>query len=1001
MKIIKLEFQNINNLKGRHCIDFSVEPLATADIFAITGATGSGKSTILDVITLALFNRTPRFNRISKGALAEQGSIITRNERQAEAKITYEIKGEEYVSVWNIEYNRNHNLKDYHMEILLNGRPLDLKKSEVPQKNEQIIGLDYEQFTKAIILSQGEFSKFLKADKKQRSELLEKITGTFIYRDLGIRAFEQQRESRIVYEQKKEVLTAITTLSDEEKQLLIEKQKSIQESVDKDKKELKTLRDTLVKKQEYNELSQQIEKLQIYQEKLKKQEEGFTTKQQQLDLHYKVFPFRKDLVDYAKTTEKLKLCEINLTKYKEQLAVEIERKEKVIQDLKNIVKEDVTETNFLQKNQDFEKKVTQFVNDLIHIQNNGKELRNDLNQLNSSELLSEYSFDVSKLTAQDVDSEINKIKYFISKRNYSVDTSIQIIEEDGKSLELQIADYKLLKSYKEQKEELHKEHEITQKAVEILGKDLEELPKQIVPLNQQKETSELQLENLELKKTIVSYEEQRKDLKDNEECPLCGSIHHPFANHLDIEKKGTISDKIDITKREIEELSRQIQQIETSISSKKMQLESEEKNIEKIKEKTVLLGVRTQEKLYQKSLFESVLEEDISHLIKVAEESKATVEKMVRSIQKIGLLKQLRSKIEKRWDLINKLTATQSEKNRLYEGDDVSKRMNALQNTFNEAISNAKIYQNSIDKENESKETTQNELKELSNTIEVVKNQTNIYSLEALNKAVLSDETVQKFEGEKQQINNEKTKTKALLKENQVKKVAVESQELLSIDIEVLKNDLKEKEQSIDEQHRVLGNTTAILENDKKLGEQRKQQIIAVKVAEKEYLRWKKLSDLIGDSQGHKFSTFAQGLTLQHLIRFTNQRLKSLSGRYLIYVEPKNQDLMIIDQLQGNTERSVKTLSGGESFLVSLALALSLSDMASKNVRLESLFIDEGFGTLDEDTLEKALSLLEKLQSESNKKVGVISHVKELKERITTQIQLTKNSQGHSRITVV
>ena len=117
--------------------------------------------------------------------------------------------------------------------------------------------------------------------------------------------------------------------------------------------------------------------------------------------------------------------------------------------------------------------------------------------------------------------------------------------------------------------------------------------------------------------------------------------------------------------------------------------------------------------------------------------------------------------------------------------------------------------------------------------------------------------------------------------------------------------------------------------------------------------------------------------------------------------KPKdNGPLTVLDQYQGNIQRSVTTLSGGESFLISLALALSLSDMASKNVKLESLFIDEGFGTLDHDTLEVAMNTLEKLQTESQKTVGVISHVEALKERINVQIKLQKDAMGYSSIHV-
>ena len=150
------------------------------------------------------------------------------------------------------------------------------------------------------------------------------------------------------------------------------------------------------------------------------------------------------------------------------------------------------------------------------------------------------------------------------------------------------------------------------------------------------------------------------------------------------------------------------------------------------------------------------------------------------------------------------------------------------------------------------------------------------------------------------------------------------------------------------------------------------------------------------------FSTFAQGLTLKKLVLLTNERLQKLNDRYLLDMplEEEDDDLIIIDTYLGEERRSVRTLSGGETFIVSLALALALSDLASKNVKIESLYIDEGFGSLDPETLDVAISTLEQLQVESNKTIGIISHVDSLKERIETQIQLEKNSSGFSKIII-
>lgn len=177
---------------------------------------------------------------------------------------------------------------------------------------------------------------------------------------------------------------------------------------------------------------------------------------------------------------------------------------------------------------------------------------------------------------------------------------------------------------------------------------------------------------------------------------------------------------------------------------------------------------------------------------------------------------------------------------------------------------------------------------------------------------------------------------------------------------------------------------------------------LAIAEKEKQTKRWRLLNELIGDAQGKKFNEFAQDLTLTQLLILANKRLTGLSDRYKIDKPANDEDdgLVAIDEHMGGQRRSVKTLSGGETFILSLSMALALSDLASKNVEINSLFIDEGFGTLDPETLDQTLDTLEKLQAESSKTIGIISHVDSLKERIATQIQLERNGQGYSQLEV-
>ncbi|MFM7710930.1 MAG: SbcC/MukB-like Walker B domain-containing protein, partial [Ferruginibacter sp.] len=164
--------------------------------------------------------------------------------------------------------------------------------------------------------------------------------------------------------------------------------------------------------------------------------------------------------------------------------------------------------------------------------------------------------------------------------------------------------------------------------------------------------------------------------------------------------------------------------------------------------------------------------------------------------------------------------------------------------------------------------------------------------------------------------------------------------------------------------------------------------------------KWAQLNDLIGSATGIKFRNFAQALTFEHLVSVSNTQLQKMSDRYLLQRTDDHTnpfELSVIDKYQNNEIRTAQNLSGGEKFIVSLSLALGLANMAGKNMRIDTMFIDEGFGTLDPEYLDVALNALSSLQHEG-KIIGVISHLSELKERISTHIEVISTGNGHSTI---
>jgi exonuclease SbcC len=164
---------------------------------------------------------------------------------------------------------------------------------------------------------------------------------------------------------------------------------------------------------------------------------------------------------------------------------------------------------------------------------------------------------------------------------------------------------------------------------------------------------------------------------------------------------------------------------------------------------------------------------------------------------------------------------------------------------------------------------------------------------------------------------------------------------------------------------------------------------------------WASLNQLIGSADGAKFRSFAQGLTLELLVEHANVHLQDLARRYLLQRAPGSEmELQVVDREMGDEVRGVHSLSGGESFLLSLALALGLASLASDRVQVESLFIDEGFGALDADSLDMAIASLDALYS-LGRQVGVISHVGALVERIGIKVEVAKQGGGRSRLAVL
>lgn len=215
---------------------------------------------------------------------------------------------------------------------------------------------------------------------------------------------------------------------------------------------------------------------------------------------------------------------------------------------------------------------------------------------------------------------------------------------------------------------------------------------------------------------------------------------------------------------------------------------------------------------------------------------------------------------------------------------------------------------------------------------------------------------------------------------------------------DVLSAQLQEQQTLFNQHQRALGAIDQQLRSNAERKQQQQGLLSQVAAQHHTLSDWQQLHELIGSSDGKKFRNFAQGLTFNIMINHANEQLKKMSDRYLLLADGDNPLILnVMDNYQGGQIRTSKNLSGGESFIISLALALGLSNMASHRMQVDSLFLDEGFGTLDEEALDIALDTLTNLQ-QGGKLIGVISHIQALKDRIPSQIRVIPQTGGVSKI---
>lgn len=1006
MRIKGVRIHNITSIKDAD-IDFEQPPLYGSGLFLISGEIGSGKSTILDSICVGLYNRTPRLSSWqSKGMssaecdnMAENSTqqLLRRGSGEGFVRVRFvSEKGDDYEVEWSVRRARNKPTGAIQgIQWILRDSSGEMVSDKIRQTERTIVsltGLDFEQFCRTTVLAQGEFTRFLNSTDSDKAGILEKITGTGIYGRVGQLIFEKLRAYKNTRERVIEKISSVEVLSAESAKAL----ESEAADIDIKVKELDC---------ELNRLScvrADIAKLRELYDSLSKSKEEDLVQRAEFGHLKSSFSLYKSTL--SSMERNLKELNSEIERYAGRRSVLING-ELAVSKLRDLINIRVELASLACQSERAEREGSSLKTDRLIPAEEGV-----------SAVMAELSMARKSLEAEEARVSACGEGCLISdeKRHHAMELELKDCES---AFRMESKERALLESMREEAAKGLEE-------LESARKDFSLQCSAIKVKEAARDAAKSVYERMS-RATDEYVKSLRSHLRVGDECPVCQRIVEVLPD------EGELENNLKPFKDEYERLDIEFEDCRRRLNENEIRLVSAERVYFQVKRKSdddrsFLEAKASADRLRKESGLsdlsacavrrEQLESEGLSLRVRRDALSKAKAGELscrarVRNLE--SDLVRLQETVEHIRGLINEKSIEYSTLQGALEEKIASQK--SIEDWLREFLGDS--YTGWDENPSEVESALAGDIKMFKSLSEdYAANERRLQDARSLSEEISgivcalesdlgSDGPYEGEEHSGMHLLNGFISLRARMAERKRSEqgfrseICVLEERLRGISEE----DVISSENSARHTRDVLSRRSGELSARMNLDKERMQVLLSLDkekgALDAEILKWEKLSPL-SDQKGQKFRKIAQSYILGNLVESANRYLDDLSGRYRLAHEPGEFTLYVEDSWEGNVRRPASGISGGESFLVSLSLALSLTDFGG-NLRVDTLFIDEGFGTLSGTALHKAVDVLRNLHLVSGRQVGIISHISDLKEMIGVQVLVEREGMSSwSRIRV-